>query len=112
MIKSIENAAHYRWGNNCDGWLLLKSETLSVIQEKMPPGTSETLHYHTKSQQVFYILSGSARFQVDGKEVDVKQSESIHIKPGSVHKILNISDVALEFLVISEPNSHGDRVNC
>ena len=39
MVKSIKNAEHYQWGNACDGWHLLKSETLSVIQEKMPAGT-------------------------------------------------------------------------
>jgi hypothetical protein len=35
MIKSTENSEHYQWGNLCDGWHLLKSDTLSVIQEKM-----------------------------------------------------------------------------
>jgi hypothetical protein len=40
MIKSTENAENYKWGNNCDGWHLLKSDSLSVIQERMPAGTT------------------------------------------------------------------------
>jgi mannose-6-phosphate isomerase-like protein (cupin superfamily) len=112
MITSVSNSEHYQWGNNCDGWFLLKSETLSVIQEKMPPGSCELLHYHQKSQQVFFILSGSATFEVDGKVIVVKQNESIHIQPGLMHRISNESTVDLDFLVISEPKSHGDRINC
>ena len=67
MIRSIQNAEHYKWGQNCDGWHLLKSNDLSVIQENMPPQTAEVLHYHEKTQQVFYILSGIASFEIDGE---------------------------------------------
>jgi len=45
MIISTENAEHFIWGNACDGWHLLRSDSLSVIQERMPPETSEQLHY-------------------------------------------------------------------
>ena len=38
---SAQNAEHYRWGPHCDGWHLLKSETLSVIQQRMPGGTAD-----------------------------------------------------------------------
>jgi hypothetical protein len=37
-IVSLENAEHYNWGGACDGWHLLKSAALSVIQESVPPG--------------------------------------------------------------------------
>jgi hypothetical protein len=52
-IKNTDNSEHYIWGENCDGWHLLKSDSLSVIQEKMPPGTKESLHFHSKAQQFF-----------------------------------------------------------
>lgn len=111
MIKSTQNAEHYNWGNQCDGWHLLKSDSLSVIQERMPPGTGEQLHYHHKAQQVFYILSGTATFEVGGELVEVTANQSLHIKPEVKHRILNKSDEDLNFLVISEPKAHGDRVN-
>ena len=38
---STESAEHYRWGEACDGWQLLAREDLSVIEERMPPGTAE-----------------------------------------------------------------------
>lgn len=111
MITSTENAEHYTWGANCDGWPLLRTDSLSVIQERMPPGTSEQLHYHERAQQVFYILSGVATFEVDGATETVEAHQSIHILPNSKHRILNNRGVDLHFLVISEPKTQGDRVN-
>ena len=111
MIKSTENAEHYIWGDNCEGWLLLLSDTLSVIQERMPPGTSEQLHYHEHAQQVFYILSGRATFEIEGEIKTVEANQSIAIKPGSKHRIWNDRDSYLHFLVISEPKTRGDRIN-
>ena len=111
MIVSTNNAEHYNWGQNCDGWHLLKSDALSVIQERMPSGTHEALHYHQKSQQLFYILFGKAVIEIEGIQYELKAQESIAIKNGLKHKITNASLEDLHFLVISEPKSHGDRVN-
>lgn len=111
MPISIQNAEHYIWGNNCDGWHLLKSDTLSVIQERMPPHTFEKLHFHQKAQQVFYILSGAATFLIDGETQLVKAGESISIPKQVPHQIRNEQEEDLWFLVVSEPKSQGDRVN-
>jgi len=110
-MKSIINAEHYTWGDNCDGWHLLKTESLSVIQEKMPPGTSEQLHFHKHVQQLFYVLSGTATFEINGQVVILIAKESIHIPKMAKHCIANWSEQDLEFLVISEPKAHGDRLN-
>lgn len=50
---SKDNAEHYVWGNNCDGWHLLKRQDLSIIHEHMPPATAETRHFHVQSRQFF-----------------------------------------------------------
>ncbi len=109
MIKSVLNAEHYTWGDHCDGWHLLQSDTPSVIQERMPPGTTERLHLHHRAQQVFYILSGTATFEVNDISLELRAGESLHIPPGVRHFIMNREADALTFLVISEPRAHGDR---
>lgn len=111
MKINTANTEHYNWGENCDGWHLLKSDSLSVIQERMPAGTQEMLHYHHKAQQVFYILSGKAIFESDGKTFEVASMEAFHVLPGVKHKLRNDGPEDLHFIVISEPKSHGDRVN-
>ena len=65
-VISKETAEHYRWGEACDGWHLVKSQTLSVIQELVPPGCSEVQHYHERSEQFFFILSGIATLNING----------------------------------------------
>jgi mannose-6-phosphate isomerase-like protein (cupin superfamily) len=110
MITSTENAEHYTWGDQCDGWHLLKTGSLSVIQERMPPGAHEQMHYHERAQQVFYILAGTATFEVNGELKTVQANQSIYIPANTKHRISNHAEADLHFLVISEPKSHGDRV--
>ena len=110
-VVDITNTEHYEWGDCCEGWHFLKSETLSVIRERMPGLSKEQLHYHSKAQQFFYILSGEALFKIDGSSYIVSPGKGISIKPGIKHLILNNTVDDLEFLVISEPPSRGDRVD-
>jgi mannose-6-phosphate isomerase-like protein (cupin superfamily) len=111
MKRDKESSQHYTWGENCDGWHLLKTDSLSVIQERMPPNTSEVLHYHQKAQQFFYILMGQATFEIEGKTFNVNSNEGFYVKPNKKHKIKNEGNIDLHFLVISEPKAHGDRTN-
>ncbi len=34
MKKSKENSEHYNWGNNCNGWHLVKSENFWRLEEE------------------------------------------------------------------------------
>ncbi len=107
---SKDNAEHYTWGGDCDGWHLLKSPTLSVIHERMPPGRAEARHHHAKAQQLFFVLSGILTMHFDGCSETIGAGEAIEIRPGVAHRAANDSTDAVEFLVISEPPTLGDRV--
>lgn len=110
MKVSIENARHYVWGNGCDGWHLVDSDVLSVIQERMPPGTAEARHVHAASRQFFYGLTGTTTIEVNGARVELKPGDGLEIPPGVPHQVFNKSAGATEFLVVSHPRSHGDRI--
>jgi len=104
-------AEHYVWGQGCDGWHLVKTPQLSVIQERMPPGSSEVRHFHHHAQQFFYVLAGEAVMEVDGHRNVMGAGDGIWIPAGTPHRMRNDSGDELHFLVISEPPSHGDREN-
>lgn len=110
MKKSKENSEHYNWGENCSGWHLVKTESLSVIEELMPPKTKEKKHHHKVSQQFFRILKGKATFEIENEIITVEEGKGIHILPNVKHQIRNEESVNLEFLVISQPTTRGDRV--
>ena len=107
---SKSNAEHYSWGNKCDAWHLVKSESFSIIQESMPPHSSEVLHRHSRSHQFFFVLSGQATIEVDGTRSVLFGEQGLEILPGSAHQVFNTSEHELSFLVFSCPPSHGDRI--
>ena len=107
---SKDTAEHYKWGANCDGWHLLKREDLSIIHERMPPGTEEARHYHVKSRQFFFMLAGKAVIEINGEIHELNAHEGVEVPPQTPHQIKNPTDREIEFLVISHPTTKGDRV--
>lgn len=108
-IVSTQTGKHYVWGGNCDGWHLAASSSLSVIQERVPSGSSEVRHLHKRAEQFFYVLAGFATLEVAGKTHTLKANEGFHVPAGVPHTLSNKHEQVLEFLVVSTPPSHGDR---
>jgi mannose-6-phosphate isomerase-like protein (cupin superfamily) len=105
-----QTAPHYSWGEGCDGWHLVQTSALSVIEERMPPGTSEVRHFHNKANQFFYVLRGSLAIEVSGNESTLNSGQGLYIGAGEPHQVRNRGDVDAEFLVVSNPPSQEDRV--
>ncbi len=110
MKTTKENSEEYVWGANCLGWHLVNSQELSVIQELMPPRTSEVRHKHLYSQQFFFVLKGEATFELGGQLHTLQENQGIHVQKNQAHQIKNETNLDLEFLVISQPHSHNDKV--
>lgn len=109
-VVSINNAEQYSWGGKCDGWHLAKTPGLSVIQERVPYGCSEVRHFHERSEQFFYVLSGTATIEIAGETFQLEMGGGIHVPAGVPHQLSNEQPEDLVFLVVSTPPSHGDRV--
>lgn len=112
LVKKIDRktAKHYFWKDVCDGWYLLDSNELSVIAEKMPPGSVEDMHFHRKARQFFYMLSGEAVMRFPEREEILSAGDGIEIEPNEIHQMKNDSSQAAEFIVVSIPRSHGDKI--
>lgn len=103
-------AEHYSWGGACDGWHLLKTDGLSVIQERVPPGGAEIRHFHRQARQFFYMLSGRLTLELGTDRHILSSGQGCEVPPGIPHRVVNDSREEAVFLVISAPKSHGDRV--
>ncbi len=110
-VSRLHPLQHYVWGDQCDGWNFVDQPGLSVKMERMPPHTSEQLHVHQEARQFFYILKGTAVFEIAEGCIRVDEQQGIEIPPGSRHRILNEGDGDLEFLLCSQPSTAGDRTN-
>jgi mannose-6-phosphate isomerase-like protein (cupin superfamily) len=109
-IVSTANAEHYTWGNNCEGWHLVKTPELSIIVERMPAGTSEVRHHHVRARQFFHVLEGELTIEIEHRDFTLRAGEGIEISPGQAHQAINRSAAPVRFVVTSQPPSHGDRV--
>lgn len=109
MIISKENAPFHTWGEDCTAWHLLQREGMSIFHEQMPPGTQEVMHYHVVARQFFFILKGTAVMCIQDRREIVQAGQGIEIEPGTPHQIINETGEAIEFLVISQPPTQGDR---
>jgi mannose-6-phosphate isomerase-like protein (cupin superfamily) len=83
---------------------------MQSIISGVPSGCAEIRHYHNKSEQFFYIFSGVATIEVDGKIHQVSPSKGLHITAGQPHRLSNQHNEDLVFIIVSTPPSHGDRV--
>ena len=110
-IADITNAKHYIWGEGCDSWHLLQNAQLSVIQERVPPGKGEVRHFHTKAQQFFYVLAGTATLEFNDSVVTFSAGQGVHV-PGQIpHRFANNGNEEVVFRVISSPPTADDRTN-
>ena len=61
------------------------------------PGCSIGYHRHDSETEYYFILSGTGTVNDDGKEVQVKQGDSIITGNGASHGIKNTGSVPLVF---------------
>ena len=106
---SAANAEHYTWGAACDGWHLVRDTSLSVILERLPPGASEMRHRHARARQFFYVLRGALLIEIEGDAHTLRAGDGIDIAPTLAHQVTCVGPEDAEFLVVSQPPSHGDR---
>lgn len=112
VVSKMLPLQQYTWGNDCKAWTFVDNKDLSIKLEKIPPATEEVLHYHNHSHQFFYILKGTAVFEVDNVILIVHEEEGLHLESGSQHRIMNKDEEKpLEFIVCSQPSTDNDRQN-
>ena len=63
----------------------------------LKPGSSIGYHRHDSETEYYFILSGTGTVNDDGKEVQVKQGDSIITGNGASHSIKNTGSVPLVF---------------
>lgn len=109
-ICDTQSVKEETWGTNCSHWTLMEDKNLVVMQEKMPPGTQDELHYHEQATQFVYVLRGELQLDMNGKIVTLASQQGLAILPKIPHRVINNSKVEAHFLLISAPGHTEDRV--
>jgi mannose-6-phosphate isomerase-like protein (cupin superfamily) len=83
----------------------------SLAEARLPAGAATTPHYHPLTEEIYYILAGTARMQIGAETCDVGPGDAIAIPPGTTHQIRNAGAVTLRFLCCCAPAyEHEDTV--
>jgi mannose-6-phosphate isomerase-like protein (cupin superfamily) len=76
---------------------------LGLAEIRHPPGTASQEHYHTRAEEVYYVLSGQGGVRVDGETRTVEPGDVVAIVPGERHKVWQEGTDDLVLLVTCVP---------
>jgi quercetin dioxygenase-like cupin family protein len=65
-------------------------------------------HIHRQHVDAFYVLDGELELTVDGKTVNARPGELVHVPPGTVHSFRNSSRGHVRFLNLHTPGMRFD----
>ena len=75
----------------------------SLAEARLAPGQSTTPHHHKVTEEIYYILTGTAAMTLEGETRSVGPGDAIAIPPGMVHTIRNTGSSELVFLCTCAP---------
>lgn len=81
----------------------------SLAEATLPAGGATERHYHRVAEEIYFIVAGVGRMELDGDVAEVGPGDAILIPPGAWHQITALGDVDLRLLCCcAPPYSHDD----
>ncbi|MFO1478034.1 MAG: cupin domain-containing protein [Verrucomicrobiota bacterium] len=81
----------------------------SLAEARVPVGGSTQEHYHSLTEEIYYITRGTGRIRIDGEVREVRIGDAIAIRPGQKHKLWNTGAETLRLLCCCAPAyEHAD----
>jgi mannose-6-phosphate isomerase-like protein (cupin superfamily) len=83
----------------------------SLAEARLPVGAATQPHFHPCAEEVYFLLGGRGRMQLEDAIRDVGPGDAIAIPPGMRHQITNTGSETLRFLCCCAPcYEHEDTV--
>jgi mannose-6-phosphate isomerase-like protein (cupin superfamily) len=80
----------------------------SLAEASVPPGGETAEHYHPKTEELYYFVSGAGRMRLAEDEADVTAGDCVVIRPGVPHKLWNPGEESLVLLCCCAPAYSDD----
>jgi mannose-6-phosphate isomerase-like protein (cupin superfamily) len=74
-----------------------------------PPGMDGFLHYHDTQDELYFVHSGSARFECDGEVRELGPGGLVHVESTTPRKVSNVGDDDLVLLVVGGKDGYVQR---
>jgi len=75
----------------------------SLAQATLAPGTATQPHRHPHTEEIYYLLAGTARINVQNETRDLGPLDAVLIPPDALHHITNTGSTPLVFLCCCAP---------
>jgi len=74
-----------------------------------PPGADGIHHYHDEQDELYFVHSGTARFEVDDEVRELGPGGLCHVESTTVRKVTNAGDDDLVLLVVGAKGGYVGR---
>lgn len=88
--------------------VLEEKRTFKVKRIEVFPGKRLSYQKHSQRAEHWFVVEGTARVTLDGREITVSAGEAIDIPVGSAHRIENPGDEDLVFIEVQRGNYLGE----
>jgi mannose-6-phosphate isomerase-like protein (cupin superfamily) len=106
-ISSLDRAEPFTTADGSTIRELWHTDAQSLAEASLEPGQATQRHYHRASEEIYFVLEGRGRMELDGDEREVGPGDAVLIPPGARHQITALEP--LRFLCCcAPPYSHGD----
>jgi len=83
----------------------------SLAEARLPVGGSTQEHYHSKTEEIYFITGGTGRLRIGEETREVRVGDAIAIPPGQRHKLWNSGNTPLTLLCCCAPGyEHSDTI--
>ncbi|HEV8251263.1 MAG TPA: cupin domain-containing protein [Gaiellaceae bacterium] len=74
-----------------------------------PPGAEGVHHYHDEQDELYFVHSGRARFEVDGDAFELGPGGLVHVDSTTPRKVSNAGDEDLVVLIVGGKGGYVGR---
>lgn len=83
----------------------VRTEAISVELMRFTGGDEDTMHAHSENE-VYQVVSGTGKLNVDGESTNVNPGDVIHLEPGTEHRFHDVEG-ELVLTVFYAPAKHS-----
>ena len=79
------------------------TDVQSLAEATLEPDEATQRHYHAATEEIYFVLKGSGRMEVDGERRMVRPGDAVLIPAGSWHTLENNGTSELRILCCCAP---------
>jgi mannose-6-phosphate isomerase-like protein (cupin superfamily) len=105
-VASLDAARAFTTADGSTIRELWHTDAQSLAEASLGPDQATTRHYHAVSEEIYFLLEGRGRMEIDGEVREVGRGDAVLIPPGAWHQIT--AGAELRFLCCCAPPYSDD----